>query len=79
MGRTGILNREQPAATFYGGMAIEKKQQPSLEELRREVEVLRGKLQSLRMAHDRVEREAQRLTELLQAVRGTAKVKMGVA
>lgn len=79
MGRTGILNREQPAATFYGGMAIEKKPQPSLEELGREIEVLRDKLQSLKMAHNRVEREAQRLTELLQSVRSTTRVKMGAA
>jgi hypothetical protein len=79
MGRTAILNREQPSGTFYGGMAIENKPQPSLEELAREVEVLRGKLQSLRMAQDRVEREAQRLAELLQLVRSTTKAKMGAA
>ena len=79
MGRTGILNREQSAATFYGGMAIQKKQPPSLEELGREIEVLRGKLQSLKMANDRVEREAQRLIELLQAVRGTTNVNIGAA
>jgi prefoldin subunit 5 len=60
-------------------MAIEKKQQPSLEELGREVEVLRDKLQSLKMAHNRVDREAQRLAELLQSVRSTTKVKMGTA
>ena len=79
MGRTAILNREQPSGTFCGGMAIEKKQPPSLEELGREVEVLRDKLQSLRTAHNRFEREVQRLTELLQSVRSTTKVKMGAA
>jgi prefoldin subunit 5 len=78
MGRTAILNREQPYATF-SGMAIEKKQQPSLEELGREIEVLRDKLQSLRTAHNRFEREVQRLTELLQSVRSTTKLKTGVA
>jgi hypothetical protein len=78
MGRTGILNREQPTATFYG-IAIEKKRQSSLEELGREIEVLRGKLQSLRTAHDRVEREAQQLSELLQSVRSTTRVKIGAA
>jgi chaperonin cofactor prefoldin len=79
MARTATLNREQPSRGFHGGLAIEKKQQPSLEELAREVEVLRGKLQSLRTAHERIEREAQRLTELLQAVQITIKLKAGAA
>jgi len=78
MGRTATLNREQPSATFYG-MAVEKKQPPSLEELGREVEVLRGKLQSLRMAQDRVERDVQRLTELFQSAQTKVKLKTGTA
>jgi hypothetical protein len=60
-------------------MAVEKKQPPSLEELGREVEVLRGKLQSLRMAQDRVERDVQRLTELFQSAQTKVKLKTGTA
>jgi prefoldin subunit 5 len=56
-------------------MLLEKKPQPSLEELEREVEVLRGKLRTLELAHLRIEREAQRLTDQLEAVRSTARTK----
>ncbi|MGA2961980.1 MAG: hypothetical protein ABSD96_09920 [Candidatus Korobacteraceae bacterium] len=80
MPRTATLNREQPSATFYGGMAVERKQQqPSLEGLEREVEVLRGKLQTLRTAHDRIDREVQRVAGQLQLVRSTTKLKAGAA
>jgi chaperonin cofactor prefoldin len=67
--RSSILNREQPPARCFAGILLERKPQPSLEELEREVEVLRGKLRTLALAHLRIEREVQRLTDQLQAVR----------
>jgi chaperonin cofactor prefoldin len=77
--RSLILNREQQPARCFAGILREKKPQPSLEELEREVEVLRGKLRSLELAHLRVEREVQRLTDQLQAVRSTARTKASKA
>lgn len=78
--RTATLNREQqPTTRFIEGMAVEKRRLPSLEELGREVEVLRGKLQSLRTANERIDREAQKLSELLQAVLNANKSKADAA
>jgi len=72
-------NRVQqiPAISFVG-MLQEKKQQPSLEELEREVVVLRNKIRSLELSHRRIEREARRLTEKLEVLRSTIRSKTPV-
>ena len=69
--RPQILNREQAPQRCFTGLPLNRKQPPSLEELERELEVLRNKLRSLELSHMRIEREAQRLMGELQAVRNT--------
>jgi chaperonin cofactor prefoldin len=57
-------------------MLLERKPQPpTLEELQRELEVLRNKLQALSLAHVRIEREAQRLMDQFEVVRSTIQSK----
>jgi hypothetical protein len=70
--RSHILNWEQVPQRYFGGV---QKQQPSLEELERDVVVLRNKLRSLELSHMRIEREAQRLTDQLEVLRNTISAK----
>ena len=69
--RSQILNREQVPQRCFGGVLQEKKPLPSLEELERDLIVLRNKLRSLELSHMRIEREAQRLTDQLEVLRST--------
>ena len=68
MGRVMILNREQaPAPRFCGANAVPRAPRPSVQDLGRELEVLRGKFQTLRMAQERIEREIQKIADEIHA------------
>ena len=55
---------------FYGEMPREREQRPSLEQLKRDLEVLRSKFHTLKMAHDRIEREMQTITQFIEEMQG---------
>ena len=76
--RATILNREQAAPRYFSGVLQEKKRPLSLEELERELEVLRNKLRSLELSHMRIERRARLLTDKLEILRN-ANVKSTVS
>ena len=69
MGQLLTLNREKVVVPSAGNPAEIRKPRPSLKDLSREVELLRSKLQTLRLAQGRIEREAQRLADEIQSYR----------
>jgi hypothetical protein len=64
------VSRSSPAQ-FCGALATAP-QPPTLEQLERELEVLRGKLRTLVLAHNRIERSAQELGEAIEGMRQRA-------
>jgi chaperonin cofactor prefoldin len=54
-------------------MPVKTGTRPSLAELERAVELLQGKLHTLKLAQGRIEREAQRLSEEIRALLSVSK------